>query len=104
MWGHRAASQGSRRQTGGKCVLPTPQSILIAMRALAYLHGGRKQGLEWSVHGGAVWGGSSEAIQSLVLRQCIPAGWLPVSDAFLTQSHQGDYCLEFGPTFSKFKV
>lgn len=43
-----------------------------------------------------VWGGSSEATQSLVLRHCIPAGRLPVPDAFLPQSHRGD-CLGIWP-------
>lgn len=51
------------------------------MRGLAYLPGGGvgRNGLEGSVHWGVcVEGGSSlEAAQSLVLRHCIPVGWLP---------------------------
>lgn len=58
----------------------------------------------WWVICVCVLGGSFEATQSLVLRHCIPAGWLPVPDAFLPQSHQGDCCLESGPTFSKFRA
>lgn len=47
---------------------------------------------------------SFEATQSLVLRPCIPAGWLPVPGTFLPWSHRGDCRLESGLTFSESRV
>lgn len=74
------------------CALPDHH---VGAGVSAWEENGLEGSVPWCVCT-CVWGGSSEATQSLVLRHCIPAGRLPVPDAFLPQSHRGD-CLGIWP-------